>query len=138
MDFMGHLLTAQGLKLDPRKVEAILKLPTPKFKEFEDIARLNGTVNYLVKILPRVSHVIEPIRRMTQTGVEWHWEGSEKQAFNEVKHLVTQTLILAYYSPDRELVIQCDASSRGLGAVLLQEGRPLAYVSRALTDPETR
>ena len=136
VDFMGHLLTAQGLKPDPKKVEAILKLPTPKSKE--DIERLNGTVNYLAKFLPRLSHVMEPLRRLTQTGVEWHWDDGEEKAFSEVKHLVTQAPILAYYSADKELVIQCDASSRGLGAVLLQGGRPLAYASRALTDPETR
>lgn len=55
-----------------------------------------------------------------------------------MKQLVTQTPILAYYSPDKELVIQCDASSLGIGATLMQEGRPLAYASRALTDPEAR
>ena len=71
MDFMGHLLTAQDLKPDPQKVEAILKLPTPKSKE--DIERLNGMVNYLAKFLPRLSHIMEPLRRLTQTGVEWHW-----------------------------------------------------------------
>ena len=136
VDFMGHLLTAQGLKPDPKKVEAILKLPTPKSKE--DIERLNGTVNYLAKFLPRLSHVMEPLRRLTQTGVEWHWDDGEEKAFSEVKHLVTQAPILAYYSADKELVIQCDASSGGLGAVLQQGGRPPAYASRALTDPETR
>ena len=55
-----------------------------------------------------------------------------------MKHLVTQAPILAYYSLDRKLVIQCDASIPNLGAVLLQEDRPLTYASRALTDPETR
>ncbi|KAK2566265.1 Retrovirus-related Pol polyprotein from transposon 17.6 [Acropora cervicornis] len=133
---MGHLLTTQGLKPDPKKVEAIIKLPTPKSKE--DIERLNGTVNYLVKFLPRLSHLMEPLRRLTQTGVEWHWEDGVEKAFSEVKHLVTQAPILAYCSRGKELVIQCDASSRCLGAVLLQEVRPLAYASRALTDPETR
>ena len=80
---------------------------------------------------------MEPLRRLTQTVVEWYWEDIEDKAFREVKQLVTQAPILAYYHPDKKLVIQCDASSLGLGAVLMQEGRPLAY-ARALTDPETR
>ena len=63
---------------------------------------------------------MEPLRRLTQTSVEWHWDDGEEKAFSEVKHLVTQAPILAYYSPDKELVIQCDASGRGLGAVLPQ------------------
>ena len=135
LDFMGHQLTAQGLKPDPNKVEAILKLETPKTKE--DIERLNGTVNYLAKFLPKLSQVMEPLRRLTQKGVEWCWGDSENKAFAEVKQLVTPAPILAYYSPDKELLIQCDASNLGLGAALMQEGRPLAHASRALTDPET-
>ena len=62
----------------------------------------------------------------------------EDKAFAKVKRLVTQAPILAYYSPDKELVIQCGASSLGLGSALMQEGRPLAYASRELTDPEIR
>ena len=135
IDFMGHLLTAQGLKPDPNKVEAILKLETPETK---DIERLNGTVNYLARFLPRLSEVMEQLRRLIQSGVEWYWGNVEDKAFNEVKQLVTQAPILAYYRPEKELVIQSDASGLGLGAVLMQEGRPLAYASTALTDPETR
>lgn len=55
-----------------------------------------------------------------------------------MKQLVTQAPVLAYYIPHKGLVIQCDASSRGLGAALIQEEQPLANASRALTDPETR
>ena len=81
---------------------------------------------------------MEPLRTVTQTGVEWYWGDAEEKAIDEVKQLVTQAPVLAYYSPNEELVIQCDASSLGLDADLMREGRPLAYASRALTDPETR
>lgn len=81
---------------------------------------------------------MEPLRRLTQTGVEWYWGDAEEKAFDKVKQLVTQAPVLAYYSPEKELVIQCDASILGLGVVLMREGHPLAYASRALTDPETR
>ena len=136
VDFMGHCLTAQGLRPDPSKVEAILKMESPRTKE--DIDRLNGTVKYLTKFLPKLSQVMEPLRKLTQKGIEWFWGKAEEKAFSEVKQLVTQALVLAYYSPKKELVIQCDASSLGLGAALLQEGQPLAFANRALTDHETR
>ena len=94
VDFMGHFLTAQGLKPDPKKVETILKLPTPKSKE--DIERLNDTVNYLAKFLPRLSYTMGPLRRLTQTDAEWHWKDGEEKAFSEKKkNLVTQAPILA-------------------------------------------
>ena len=136
VDFMGYCLTTQGLRSKPIKAEAILKMESPK--TMEDIERLDGTVNYHAKFLPKVSQVMEPLRRLTQKGIEWYWGKAEENAFTEVKQLVTQALaVLAYYSPKKELVIQCDASSLGLGAALLQEGQPLAFASRALTDPET-
>ena len=81
---------------------------------------------------------MKPLRRLIQKAVEWCWDKVEDKAFTEVKQLVTQALFFAYYSPHKELVIQCDASRRGLGAAIMQEGRPHAYASRALTDPETR
>ena len=55
-----------------------------------------------------------------------------------MKRLVSEAPVLRFYDPDKELSIQCDASQTGLGAALLQDGKPLAFVSRALTDTETR
>ena len=81
---------------------------------------------------------MKPLRRLTQKGVEWCWGKVEDKAFAEGKQLATKALLFAYYSPHNELVIQCDASRRGLGAAIMQELRPLVYASRALTDPETR
>ena len=135
LDFMGHQLTLQGFKPNPSKVEAILKLETPKTKE--DIERLNGTVNYLAKFLPKHSQVMQPPRRLTQKGTEWCWGKAEDKAHTEVKQLVTKAPVLACYSPHKELVIQGDASNWKLGAALTKEEQPLVYASQALTDPET-
>ena len=77
LDFMGHQLTAQGLKPDISKVEAILKLETPKTKE--DIERLIGTANYLSKFLLKLSQVMEPLTRLTQKEVEWCWGDAEEK-----------------------------------------------------------
>ena len=71
LDFMGHQLAPQGFKPNQSKAEAIFKLETPKTKD--DIERLNGTVNYLAKFLPKLSQVMEPLRRLTQKGIEWCW-----------------------------------------------------------------
>lgn len=98
---MGHLLTAQGLKPDPNKVEAILKLETPGTKE--KIERLNGTVNYLAKFLPRLSQVMDPLRRLTQTGVEWYWGNAEEKAFDEVKQLSLKLQFLPTTAQTRNL-----------------------------------
>ena len=136
ISFLGHLMSDAGLRPDPKKVEAFTKLETPS--SVEEVHRLNGTVNYLARFLPRLSAAMEPIRQLTRKDVEWNWSRVQDKAFAEVKKLVTEAPLLRFYDPRLELLIQCDASEKGLGAALLQKGQPIAFASRALTDVETR
>ena len=136
VNFMGHLLTNKGLKPDPAKVEAITKLPKPQ--DVEGVQRLNGFVNYLAKFLPKLSEVMESIRRLTRKDAPWNWSSEQDQAFANVQRLVTEAPVLRYYELSLDLTIQCDASQNGLGAALLQNGKPIEYASRSLTDTETR
>ena len=70
--------------------------------------------------------------------LEWHWTEHQDQAFQRIRQLVTKAPVLKYYEPTEELTLQSDASQTGLGAVLTQNGQPLAFASRALSDTETR
>jgi len=134
--YMGHIFSSDGLKIDPDKVAAVLEMPTPT--DVEGVQRLNGFVNYLAKFLPKITDCMEPIRRLTRKDTPWEWTQQQDDAFNEVKRLVTIAPILSYYDPEGELEVQCDASSKGLGAALMQNGKPVAYASRALTETEQR
>jgi hypothetical protein len=134
--FLGHIISAEGLKTDPAKIEAVINMATPTCKE--SVERLKGTVNYLARFVPLLSQVLHPIAQLTHKDVEWNWGPIHDQAFEKVKMLLTEALVLAYFDPKKQLIIQCDASKYGLGAALLQEEKPLAYASRALTDVETR
>ena len=134
--FLGHRITSQGLKPDDAKVEAIMKMENPQ--NVEEAQRLQGTVNYLARFMPRLSEVMEPIRRLTRSNTEWEWTEVQDNSMKEIKRMVTEAPILAFYDPAKELVIECDASQKGLGAVLMQQGRPIAYASRALAPTETR
>ena len=134
ISFLGHLITSDGLKIDPEKLEAIKKMPKPE--DVEGVRRFCGFVNYLAKFLPKLSDVLEPIRQLTRDDVPWTWTATQDQAFAKVQQLVTEAPVLAFYDPSKDLMIQCDASQSGLGAVLLQNGKPLAYCSRALTPTE--
>ena len=134
--FLGHIITKDGLMADPAKIEAIRDMPCPT--DVAGVQRLNGFVNYLAKFLPGLSDVMEPIRQLTKMDVPWNWSKTQDNAFEAMKRLVSEAPVLRFYDPDNELSIQCDASQTGLGAALLQDGQPLAFVSRALTDTETR
>ena len=117
---MGHLLSSDGLKPDRAKVEAVTKMLRPE--DVEGIQRLNGFVNYLAKFLPKLSEIMELIRRMTRKDTQWHWSEEQDSAFQKIQHMVTQAPVLSYYDPCSELTIHCDASQGGLGAALLQNG----------------
>lgn len=134
--FMGHLLTQDGIQPDPDKVDAILNMPKPE--DVEAVRRVIGFVNYLAKFLPGLSDVMDPLRKLTHLDAEWTWNETHDKAMAEIKALVTAAPVLQYYDPTKELTLQCDSSGKGLGAALLQEGQPICYASRSLTDTETR
>jgi hypothetical protein len=93
-------------------------------------------VNYLSKFLPNISTITEPLRQLQAKDVEWHWDENQQKAFEEIKKLITCHHVLRYYDVAKEVTFQCDASQSGVGAVLLQEGQPVAFTSRALTSTE--
>ena len=134
--YIGHKLTAQGVKPDESKVDAINKMPQPTCKK--DAERLLRMVNYFAKFIPQMSMITDPIRKVMKSDVEFKCGKQQEEAFRQIKEILTAAPVLAYYDVKRPVTITCDASKSGLGAVLLQEGKPVAYASRALTDAETR
>ena len=109
VELLGHQVTSEGLKPDVKKVEAILGMENPT--DVDGVRRLQGMVTHLAKFLPKLSTVMEPIRRLTKQDVEFKWSEEQDIAMDEIKKLFTTAPILAYYDPKKESVIQCDASS---------------------------
>ena len=102
--------------------------------------RLLGVINYVGKFIPDMSTIIHPIRELLQKEVQFTWQWEQIKAFQRVKERLSTAPALAFFNGTKPIVVSCDASQHGLGAVLhvLQEGRPIAYASRALTSAETR
>ena len=136
--FMGDVLSSDGLKPDPSKVEAVQNVAPPQDKAA--VERLRRTVNYLSKFIPNLSDVMHPIYNLARPTSEWTWDAVHEKAFAEMKRLLTQAAVLACFDPCKGLIIQCDASGQGLGDALLQDchGQPLAYASWALSEEETK
>ena len=132
---MGHLITNDGLKPDPEKVRAVQEMPRPTSKK--ELLSLLGFVNlYLSKFLPRLSEVAQPLREMTAKEAKFIWSPQHETAFQEVRELVVRHPVLKYYDLQEEVTVQCDASEYGLGAALLQNGQPVAFASRSLSQTE--
>ena len=130
------MTTDKGLCVDPSKVRAIRDMPSPTDKA--GVQRLLGLVQYLSKFLPGLANTTKPLRDLTQKHVVWLWEAAQQEALEKIKMSVASAPILRYYNLAEEVTLQCDASQSGLGATLLQNGQPVAYASRSLSDVETR
>ena len=134
--FFGHRLTPDGIKVDPKKIKAIIQMDPPQ--NVANLQSFNGMVNYLKRFSPVLSKLSEPLRRLCKSGVNWTWESEQQSAFETIKQIITTLPVLTYFDKTKKHTIQCDASKKGLGAVLLQESKPVMYVSRALTEMEQR
>ena len=136
--FLGHLISADGIKPDPRKIEAILKMPTPSSKT--ELQRFLGMINYLGKFLPNLSKETAPLRQLLEKDAQWRFEQPHETAINTLKKMITSSPVLAYYEPKLPTRLTTDASKAGLGAVLEQnyegEWKPIAFASRAMTQCE--
>ena len=96
-----------------------------------------GMVNYLQKFAPGLSEHTTPIRILLKDDAEFAWEESvEGECFKPVKAVIGSAPVLKYFDPSVEAVLQCDASQHGLGACLMQNGQPVAYASRSLTETD--
>ena len=91
-----------------------------------------GFYKYLAKFLPMLAEVETPLRELTKKVVLLHWDAPQAEAFQRLKDLCCTAPVLAYYDVKKETTKQCDASKNAVGAVLLQEGRPVAYASRKI------
>ena len=134
--FMGHVISRDGLKPDPDKVTAIKNMPKPTTKP--EVLTLLGFVNYLSKFLPKLSDVSAPLRELTTDQSKFTGAKQHDEAFVTIQRLFIQHPVLKFYDIEEEVTIQTDASNKGLGAVLLQNGQPVAYTSRTLSPTEQR
>ena len=140
MKFLGHVVGSDGIRADPDKTTAILEIPPPE--NVSDLRRFLGMANQMGKFSPRLAEVSQPLRELLSTKQLWTWGPSQEQAFAQVKAELSQSTVLALYDPKADTTLSADASSYGLGAVLLQRAglswNPVAYASRSLTETERR
>lgn len=136
MNYLGHIVSKDGLKPDPDKVKAIDQMPDPTDRE--GIQRLIGSLNFLRSYIPNVSKITQPIRELLKSDAVWVWGPDQKEAMRQIKATLMSEPVLEYYDVNKDILLQTDASKGGLGAVLLQQSQPVAYASRALNDAEQR
>ncbi|XP_033637865.1 uncharacterized protein K02A2.6-like [Asterias rubens] len=137
--YLGHRINATGLHPTMEKVQAIKDAPVPR--NVTELKSYLGILNYYAKFLPNLSSLIAPLHCLLRKDTRWSWDTAQDKAFRESKELLVSAQVLVHYNPEKELVLSCDASPYGVGAVLanrMADGteHPIAYASRSLSPPE--
>ncbi|KAK4383770.1 Retrovirus-related Pol polyprotein from transposon [Sesamum angolense] len=133
-DFLGHVISGNGVMLDPSKVKAIMEWRIPKnATEVRSFLRLAG---YYRRFVEGFSIIAGPLTKLMRKGVVFQWTEQCQRSFDELKKRLTSTPILVLPSGSGGYVVYTDASKQGLGCVLMQNGKVIAYASRQLRTHE--
>ena len=115
---LGQAFTANSVPPSRDKIRAMVETNSPT--SVSKLQSFIGSVNYVQKLLPNLASLLAPLYRLLKKAITWQWTQVEHEDFCKLKDALCLTKVLTYYSPDRTLVLQTDASGICLGAVLLQ------------------
>ena len=132
VNFYGETYTTDGCKPVQDKIQAIVKMPPPSNRK--EVQSFMGLINYLTKFSPHLTELSEPARELIKEKVPFNWGPEHQESFKALKKELVKAPVLAYYNPRKETILQTDASTKGLGACLLQEDKPIYFASKALTE----
>ena len=135
VSYLGHKVDAEGIHVLESKVKAMVDAPRPK-----DVSMLRsflGGINFYGKFLRNLSSVLAPLYYLLRKNVQWQWKDPQEVAFKRAKQMLLSSKVLVHYDPERPLVLSCDASPYGVGAVLAHKNedgseQPIAFASRSL------
>ena len=114
--FYGNVVSDQGFKPDPRKVDAIVRMSAPTDKT--ELLSFLGMVNYLAPYIPKLSDCAAVLRQLNKKNTDFTWNISYEKAFRNAKLHVANAVTLKFFDPDKDIVIECDASGIGIGGTL--------------------
>ena len=134
LEYLGYQITRQGIQPQPKKVEAIQKIKPPK--NARQLRHFLGMVNYYRDMWKRRSHILAPLTKLCGKGATWTWDTLQISAFEEIKRVMSEETIFKYPDFENPFHIYTDASDYQLGAVIMQDDKPLAFYSRKLNSAQ--
>ena len=136
--YLGHVVSSKGVETDPKKVSCIKEWPTPK--DVKELRQFLGLASYYRRFIKSFALKANPLYRLTEKGRRWEWTKECGESFTNLKQALASAPILAFPNFDNDFILDTDASTDGLGAVLSQQSeegeRVIAYASRTLTKAE--
>ena len=141
VNFLGHIISAEGIATDPGKIDKVTTWPTPTCRR--DVQQFLGLCNYYRRFIKDFAVIAKPLHRLTEKATTFCWNENCQLAFEKLRQELTSTPVLAFPDYSRPFLLDTDASDSGIGAVLSQvqdDGRErvIGYASRMLSKPERR
>jgi hypothetical protein len=132
--FLGHLIGEGQVKMDPRKIQAIIEWTSPK--SVPELRSFLGLANYYRRFIKGYNKKTTPLSDLLKKNRRWEWMIDCQQAFEKLKTTVVSALVLGLPDFEKPFEVHIDASDRAIGGVLVQEGHPVAFESQKLNDAE--
>jgi hypothetical protein len=132
--FLGHVISTEGNVVDPSKVHEILDWKSAK--SVTQIYSFLGLAGYYRRFIPNFSKITKPMTQLLEKEAKFKWSLQCEEAFLTLKKLLTTTPVLTQPNIEKPFDVYCDASDMGIGGVLMQDGRAIAYASRQLRRHE--
>ena len=132
--FLGHVISAEGVYVDPKKIEAILNWKRPT--GVHEVRSFLGLAGYYMRFVQNFSIIASPLTKLLRKNVKFVWNEECQDSFDELKACLTSASVLTLPVMGLEYVVYNDASRNSLGCVLMQQGKVVAYASRQLRPHE--
>ncbi|GJP33847.1 hypothetical protein CLOM_g18354 [Closterium sp. NIES-68] len=138
VQFLGHIVSTQGVHVDPKKIEAVRTWKTPE--NVKELQQFLGFANYYNRFVPQYVKIAAPLTNLLKKNTPYKWEPKHQEAMEQLKQALTSAPVLVLPDPERDYVIEADASDQAVGAVLMQDQgnglQPITYLSKKLHGAE--
>lgn len=129
IDYLGHVISAKGVAADPKKVEVILAWPRPH--NLKTLRGFLGIIGYYRRFIRDYGSIARPLTALLKKNVKFQWNPEAEEAFRRLQKVMTEAPVLVLPNFNERFIVEADASNVGMGAVLMQNGHPLAFASKA-------